>query len=257
MSAASKDTLKPTLCKKFKGIVWRIETDETNSHIALETRDPDSKAVNFSVLNYKTGESLLNEIRTENDGWWNMDRIQQNTLFLHGYLSENTPEHKGICAIDVWTGDIRWQNFQLALEDISEEGLIAYNPSLQPRKYQLISPFDGTTIQATISNYSALPREIIFPEIVTDTTLIPAYLPKNIVGPINYIKINGKECWSYHTESQGSFSQELLILQDGEVILSDILASGIQKLNPEAFFIQQNCLFCIRGNNKEIVTYLL
>lgn len=53
------------------------------------------------------------------------------------------------------------------------------------------------------------------------------------------------------------FIQKLVITENKEVILSNNFATGIQKLNPEAFFIHKSHLFCIRDNNYEIVSYSL
>ena len=186
-----------------------------------------------------------------------MDRIHQNRLFLHGYLSENTPEHNGICAIDVETGKTSWENFQLTLEDISDEGLVVYNPLLQPRKFSVISPTDGVHLRSGVSEYKSVERNITYPELVSDLALFPSYLPKNIAGPVSHLKYYNTDIWSYHTEDQGFFSQEILILKEEEIVLHDILTSGIQKLNPESFFIVQNHLFYLKGGYREIVTYLL
>jgi hypothetical protein len=256
MSGANKYTLKPTLSEKFEGIIWKIETDEVNQQIAIETRLPETKIVQFSVFNYRTGYRYLKEITTENNWWWNMDRIHQNKLFLHGYISENTPEHKGISAIEIESGEIKWQNFQLALEDISEEGLVVFNASLQPKKLQIASLESGQIIKSSASEYVPVSRTITFPDIISLTT-IPYFLPSNIVGPVHHITHSGKNLWSFHTNNKQLFSQHLVISENGIVLLSDILASDIQKLNPEAFFIQRNQLFYIRDRNREIVSYLL
>src|SRR5690606_11169518 len=129
---------------------------------AVESRDAGSRQTAFSVFNYQTGKVLLKEIRTESDWWWSLDRLHDDILFLHGYLSDNSPEHKGISAVDVYTGSIKWQNFQLTLENISDEGLIVYNPMLQPRKLQLASPQTGKIFHS-IDTFNPLPRELVFP----------------------------------------------------------------------------------------------
>jgi len=256
MSASDKYTLKPILTEKFAGIIWKIETDEARKQIAVESRDAGSRLVTFSVFDYQTGQVLLKELRTESDWWWSLDRLHDNMLFLHGYLTDNSPEHKGISAIDVHTGTVKWQNFQLALENISAEGLIVYNPMLQPRKLQLASPQTGE-IKNSIDIFEPLPRDLVFPDIISDKALLPNFLPENTAGPVSYLKYQDKEIWSFHTVNQQHYSQHLLISQNNTIILQDILAAGIQKLNPEAFFLQKNCLFYIRGNYQEIVSYLL
>ncbi|WP_423149630.1 DUF4905 domain-containing protein [Rubrolithibacter danxiaensis] len=246
-----------TLAEKFNGIIWKIETDASSSHIAIETRDAASKAVHFSAFNYATGKTLIREVTTEHGFWWSLDRIYNNTVFLHGYMSESSPEHKGIIALDIHTGAIKWQVFHLSLHDISEEGLIAYNPLLQLKKLQLLDFETGEYINSPDKHYLPVTRNIVFPDIVNGTSPLPAFIPENIAGPLFYTKISEKECWSFHMQEGGSFSQVLLISSGAEILQEDILASGIQKLNPEAFFIQPDYLFAVKGSNHEIVCYLL
>src|SRR5690606_3536624 len=148
MSSAAKYTLKPILTEKFGGIIWKVEMDDTVRQIAVESRDAGSRVVSFSVFNYQTGATLLQELRTESNWGWSLDRLFQDTLFLHGYISDTSPEHKGICAIDVHTGAVKWQNFPLTLENITAEGLTVYNPLLQPRRLQIVSPHTGSIINS-------------------------------------------------------------------------------------------------------------
>src|SRR5690606_24673232 len=211
MPVPAKYTLKPVLTEKFEGIIWKIETDAIQHQIAVETRDAGSRGVNVWVSNYRTGEVLLKEIRTESDWWWSLDRLQGGTLLLHGYLSDNSPEHKGISAIDVQTGEVKWQNFQLTLENIAEEGLIVYNPLLQPRKLQLASLQSGEIIKNHIDTYTPLSRDLTFPDIIPDKALHPRFMPENTTGPVSYLKYQEKEIWSFHTVDQQHYSQQLLV----------------------------------------------
>ena len=48
----------------------------------------------------------------------------------------------------------------------------------------------------------------------------------------------------------------LIVFQGHTILVDDILAYPIQKLQLETFFVQQNHLFCIRNSN-QIVSYNL
>jgi hypothetical protein len=253
----SNHQLKPSLSEKFSSIIWKIEIDEDQEILAIETRDKDSHSATFSSLNYATGECYFKEQSTENSWWWGLDRAHKGLIYLHGYKSEGSPEHTGIIAWDAITGDVRWQRFNYALHTISEQGLIVYNPAIQSAKPEIISPETGEAIRAASSENIAIDRQIFFPEVYTDISLLPDFIPENAVEPFLKMDYQGKTCWAFHVKTENKFRQQLVITENDEIILSDILAIGIQKLNPEAFFMQKSYLFCIRNNNYEITSYSL
>ncbi len=176
---------------------------------------------------------------------------------MHGYKNESSPEHSGIITWDAKTGETKWQRFNYALDTVSSRGLIVYNPSVQPLRPELISPETGETIQVLVTETAPLQRDIIFPEIYSKTLSLPDFIPPNAVEPFLHLKYDDKNCWAFHEKTEQGFTQKLIITQNDEIILTDNLAAGIQKLNPEAFFMQKSYLFCIRNNNYEITSYLL
>lgn len=251
----SNHPLKASLSEKFNSIIWKIEIDENQGILAVETRDKDSHSAAFSSLNYKTGECYFKEQSTENSWWWGLDRAHAGLIYLHGYKSEGSPEHTGIIAWDAKTGTLNWQRFNYALHTITDQGLIVYNPAIQSARPELISPETGETIQAAVSANAAADRHLVFPKVYSSP--LPDFIPGNAVEPVLYLEHEGKSCWSFHVKDETGFTQKLIIAVNEEIILSDNLAAGIQKLNPEAFFMQKSYLFCIRNNNYEIASYLL
>ena len=247
--------LKPSLREKFSSIIWKVELDEDQNLIAIETRDKNSHSAAFSSFDYSDGTCYFKEQTTENSWWWGLDRIHQGTVFLHGYKNEGSPEHSGIIAWDAKSGENKWHRFNYALDTISDQGVIVYNPLIQSSKPELLSPETGELLALMPGNRSYR-RHIEFPDPYRDLAL-PDFIPANAVEPFLHLNYNGKDCWAFHIKTAEGFTQRLIITDKKEIILSDNLAEGIQKLNPEAFFIQKRYLFCIRNNNYEIASYLL
>jgi len=256
MHSDDKYTLKPTLAEKFSGIVWKIEADHSRTVVAVETRDLANHKATYSAFDYKTGKCLFKE-ETVQEGWnWGLDRVYEGTVFLHSYATDQSPEHKGIIAIAP-DGKIKWQQFNKALYDISNEGLITYNTLIQPRMMELQSAETGLTIKSSVKDYQPVYADIVLPEISADYALLPGYKSLSLKGPLSYCSINNKDCYVFHIQEDAGFIQKLLILENGNIILEENLTGIIQKLNPEAFFIVQEHLFCIRADKHEIVSYLL
>lgn len=251
-----QDKLRPSLNAKFRAVIWKIEVDETEPVIALETRDKEGRTAAFSTFNYESGQCYFRDKSLEDSWLWSLDKVHQHSLYLHGYKTESSPEHRGIIALDVKTGEIKWQRFDYALRYISDQGLVVCNSLIELPEPQVISPETGQLINDILPG-TGIKQHISFPEIYNDLLSLPGFIPENAVGPLLHLKHKDKNCWSFHIKNSEGYIQKLIISRNNEIILSDNLASGIQKLNPEAFFIHKSSLFFIRGNNCEIVSYLL
>jgi hypothetical protein len=248
--------LKPALSEKFSAIIWKIEVDEAEAIIAIETRDRNSHSAAFSALNYKSGKCYFKEKSIENSWWWGLDKVHKGVVYLHGYKNESSPEHRGIIAWDALTGKTKWERFDYALDSVSDQGVLVYNPMIQPSKPELISAETGQTVKEKISANSVI-IPILFPKIYNDLLSLPDFIPEDVVKPIVHLAYKEVVCWSFHVKTNDGFAQNLIVTRNKEIILSDNLATGIQKLNPEAFFIHKSYLFYVRNNNYELVSYLL
>lgn len=244
------------MSETFSGIIWKVETDDAASIVAIESRDVSNRTTGFSAFDYVSGKTLFKEIAIE-DGWfWSLDRVHAGMIFLHSYLNENSPEHKGIIAINSH-GDIVWQQFHKTLHDVSEQGLIVYNPKINPKLFELVSPLSGETLGGRAAEYSTIFREISVPEIISNSPELNDLLPVNIFGPVLHYKMKDIDILAYHIKIENLYTQQISLYQGKTLVLQDNLATGIQKLNPEAFFIQHNYLFYIRSSKQEFVSYLV
>ncbi|MBC7915665.1 MAG: DUF4905 domain-containing protein [Pyrinomonadaceae bacterium] len=256
MPLPDKNKLIPSLSIAFKGIIWRVETDDKLPIVAIETRDISNRITYYSAFNFQTGACLFKEVTVQDSWFWSINRIHKGLIFLHSYVHEGSPEHKGIIAINL-SGTIEWQHFHKTLEDVAAQGLIIYNPKIQPKSFELASPEDGSTIHSNVKDYQYIERDIIIPDVVDDFVGISNFLPENSFGPIFFTHFNFKNIMVYHIKNENYFDQQLAVYQDGELLLEDNLALGIQKLNPEAFFIERSHLFYIRNDKHDFVSYLV
>lgn len=256
MSPANKDTLKPSLSEKFEGIIWKIETDDRHPLIVVESRDVSSHTAFFSAFNFKSHQCYFKNITVEDSWNWGIDRVSSQVIYLHGYQSPESPEHKGIIAINL-NGEVEWQNFTRTLYAVAEEGLIVYNPAVQPRFPELVSPQSGALLQSSVTHYNPVHRHIITPDYINIAHL-PADIDRTTIeGPVLYARFKQKDCYAFHVRGSLGYSQKLYIYHQGKMLHEEFLTVDIQKINPEAFFIEHEHLFCIKDNKRIIVSYLL
>jgi hypothetical protein len=243
--------LTPSFAYRFPAPVWKIRTDGPNGLLAIETRDSGTHTTAFSVMDFRLGKLLFSG-KSIPDSWnYTLDEIGGGHVLMTGFLRKNSPERKGIIALNAQTGAISWEAHHLALQSVNENGLAVYNPSLSPKRLSFLT-FYG---QAT--NRAGLPREqeIILPRPAGEPA--GSFLGDDgLAGQVLHASYNGFSIYAFHLRTETGFSQVLRIFSGEALIAEDFLDKGIQKLNPEAFFIVDGCLVSIRSGN-EIVTYLL
>ncbi|RYE28510.1 MAG: DUF4905 domain-containing protein, partial [Sphingobacteriales bacterium] len=211
------------------------------------------KQVCFSSLNFITGEMNFRERSYEES--WNLSLAFAGgeNLILNAFEHAQTPESKGILSIDAKDGSVIWEQYNISLNEVRSGGIQVYDARIQPRKYYWIDHIMGSVIPQPTNDIHA---DIIFPEI-DNTFIIPEFVEHDpLAGELSVLAYSGSVFLSFHEISNGQMKQRLVVYQGDKILLDDILISGIQKLQPEAFFIQQNHLFYVR-NKEEILAYLV
>jgi hypothetical protein len=248
-----KNILHPALAANFSGIIWKLKTDESGI-IAVETRDTSKKEVRFSAFSFITGETYFKEHIYEER--WNLSLAftTENNLVINSFEHAETPESKGIISVNLKDGSVLWQKFNISLNLPQHNGLQVYDSRMQPRKYYWIEHLTGRNMAAP----SIQPEDhgILFPEADKSFTIPHFIQHAPLAGDLSVLQYSDKVFLSFHELMDDHLRQRLLVYQGDKVLLDDILISGIQKLQPEAFFIQQNHLIFIR-NKGEIISYLL
>jgi hypothetical protein len=241
--------LKPYVQHQFKGQIWKMLIDPIKELLFVETRDVESRQVSFSGFDLNSGETTFTDL-IPNEKWLTgMEGCFDGVLFLHGYESAQSPVHKGITAIDGATGNILWNNYTYTIQHISASGPVAYNTQIQPPKLLVLNAQNGATLLGfDVSVDTDQDQNIQVPHLIeTLDTAFKAHIEGEVVGNIHYIEHNSFRIVSLHTLVKTDLSQILLIMQGEELVYEDLLLDEIQKLQPEAFIIQQNRLIYIKN----------
>ena len=252
---SNKNTLKHVLSETFTGLIWKIKINEETGVMGIESRNSDLKQVAFSILNFQSGK--INFKEKTYDEIWNLSLayIGKENLIINGYEHSDSPANKGIMSVRISDGGVNWQKFNVSLNHVREEGLEVYDSKIQPRKYFWIDHLSAETIVSPDQN-TPVRSSIILPE-VTDSFVVPEFIiHQKISGEFFFLSYKNIRFISFHEVIDNFMHQRLIVYQEDTILLDDILISGIQKLQPEAFFIQQNHLFYIR-NKKELISYLV
>jgi hypothetical protein len=251
-------TILPVISEQFDGAIWRMEIDEVTETIYVEVRNSEEKKVYFSALSMISGKLLFKDLTTSERWLTGIEAAYDGVLLLHFYQSESGPTHKGLLAIDAYTGKTLWSNYNYSFDHLSENGPVVHDPRIQPRKLFLADIKTGATTRIyEPSVYKELKSNVLLPELKTPDYFLPFFLPAHPYGNmIHYLEHNNYRIVSLHALKAGLLTQ-LLYVMDGETrIYEDLLNSQIQKIQPEAFILHKNHLIYIKDKSElKILTF--
>lgn len=241
--------IKPSVTYTFSGLIWKLELDSASDLLYVETRNQQEHLVSFSAFDLKNGQANFIEITSEEKWLAGMNGGRKGVLFLYGYKSVQSPEQKGIIAIDGLTGKQLWADYNLALEKFTAEGLLATDQRFQTKKMILLDEQTGAV--KDVAKNSIFPddlQEIAYP-------LMLRLLPENlrqllsvtITGEISCLNYNSYLIISLHSQNNKNLVQELYVIKEEKVVYHDLLNEHIQKLQPEAFVLIKNHLIYIKN----------
>lgn len=263
--------LKNAFHVRYKGVIWKIRPDESAEHLVTEVRSPENKIAFFSCIRTDSGKATFDHFQLQEPWFCGLEAAAHGTAFLHGYLSETLPEHRGIFAVDLAGGKLLWEDYNLVFDQAVQEGVVAWNYKAEPRRYQLIDPRSGRSIRYFRSRTEAMgdtnlpgTPEMHYPSRVTLDTPLRELLPENVLSEADLLEWKGYRILSCYVlrndkeeEKNRPLDHYLLVFDGGgNRIHQDLLAGGILQPAMDTFFVMNDRLYYIKSK-AEILAYLL
>jgi len=243
--------LKLLTDEQFTGDIWRMEIDELTDILFLETRDHTDKKVQFSAINLSTGSILFKDLTIPERWLTGIEAAYNSVLLLHFYQTESGPAHKGLMAIDAQTGSVIWTDYALSFDYLSENRPVVYDARLHPRKLFLLDIKTGATTRVYQPSVNReLKNSIIHPDLVDTDDLRQQLSYKHPFGnSVHYLEHNNFRIVSLHALKGGELIQLLNIFDEAGLVYEDIITTGIQKMQPEAFILFKGYLIYIKNRS--------
>jgi len=241
--------LKLLIDEQFTGDIWRMEIDELTDTLFLETRDHADKKVLFHAINLPNG-ALFKDLATPERWLTGIEAAYYGVLLLHFYQNETGPTHKGLMAIDGQTGTTLWSNYSSTFDYLSVNGPIVFDSRVHPRKLFLVDIHSGATTRAyEPSVHKEVNKSIKHPELLAADDMPQQLSYQHPFGnSAHYLEHNNFRIVSLHALKGGELIQLLRVFDEGAgLVYEDIINSGIQKMQPEAFITYKSCLIYIKN----------
>jgi hypothetical protein len=245
-------SIQPIISEQFDGTIWRMEIDEISETIFVETRDNEEKKVYFAAVSLLTGEVFFKDIHTSERWLTGIEAAYDGVLLLHNYQTEAGPVHRGLEAIDAFTGKTLWSNYTHAFDHLSVNGPIVYDTRIQPRKLFLADIKTGETTRIyEPSIYKELVNNIVSPELKTAESLPPQLTAVHPFGNMtHYLEYNNLRIVSLHALRGGQLTQSLYIMDGDNKVYEDLLSAEITKIQPESFIMHKDRLIYIKNRSE-------
>jgi hypothetical protein len=243
--------IQPHISEQFDGDIWRLEIDELSDTIFVEVRNSAEKQVSFSAINLVNGEVYFKNLTTPERWLTGIEAAFDGVLLLHNYQSETGPAHKGLVAIDAHSSKTLWSNYTLGFDHLTVDGPILYDAHFHPRQLFLADIKTGATKRIyEPSVYYALKNSVIVPEITGAEFAADLSFMHPFGERVHYLEYNNFRIVSLHALKAGTLTQSIFIMDGVNRIYEDLLNSGIQKLQPEAFIMHKNHLIYIKNKSE-------
>ncbi len=242
--------------------------------IVGECRNQEKKSASFFCLDEKSGKPLWQDLRLEEPWWIGIEAIVGTSLLLHTYTAPDMPEHRGIQAIDIETGNLRWRNDDATFWFGFGDRLFGYRDLFEGRVGYEIDLQTGAvtkTYEDSLQELHDLRRrlseeqsrpELTLPEILAageGETKIRSLVNRatrsnKILGNIEFVREDDVLAFNVHIRTRniaaGSpvFENHLIVyrLSSGKKLFSEVIGQNLKACVPDSFFVRRPRLFYIK-----------
>lgn len=264
--------LKPLWQYSVQKTLWRVVFSH-NGYIVCEERDTDNKSVSFSCIQSSTGKAVWRH-RSFNEQWWiGIEGITNDRLYLHGFKKPDMPEHLGIIAVDLLTGEELWRSMNASFLTDDNVFVYGFKDLFERRVYYKINRQSGTFIEqlefspAGIDPHPQLEKtDFLFPlpyhnndhSVAEALTLL--HIDREQVKAVEYVHCGLFLILTTYTKREAdSMMKNSLSIIDTRAekkVYSDVLNEATPYPVPDSFFVDGDTLYYVK-ERKTFVALLL
>jgi hypothetical protein len=283
MGLIKKNKLSPHWIFSQSGNLWRF-VFAGNDIIVGETRDIDQRLLYLFSLNILTGEVFLKDYMFEDGNYWiSIESGNPDTIFLNRYKQPDLPYHKNIVALDIKTGNKKWENEEYLYFHHTENEVYAYKQLFEDSEFVRLDISTGKCIEILDANKKnnvykirdddddILYKDVLYADELSSNNSngnIRHIIKKEVKntnegGHIEYIIYKNFLIFNYYEKvfdknKQLSLENRIRIFDilTEKRLYADILNQNSAYKVPDNFLVYKNVLLYLR-NKKEIVAIKL
>lgn len=248
----------------FSSKIWKLHFDSFAPYLLIELRDETQLQTSFAWLDIQQNKLIWDSITLPENWWLGVWQIQSGVALFYQYENPEIPEVKGIQALQLDNLQILWeQKSWKYLRVISETKIAVFDTlnkegeelianildgkiSKSAKKYQK-SPQNQSFFQKTIFPFSYYPENVYFSTI---NEFLKNRFSLDLKEKVDYLEHKKWIILSIYVTSANKMSNFLWVLDSsGNKVLDKCLASGIDEIAQDTFFIVEDSLYFIENQN--------
>jgi hypothetical protein len=273
LSLFSRPSLKPSWTFTPTDAIWRL-VPARSGELVGEARNQETKRTSFFALDGNTGVPLWQNLVLNEQWWIGIEDISDGVLLLHEFASPDMPQHRGIIAIDLRTGNQLWSNGELTFWFAHNRSVYAHKMLFEKRVASELDVHTGQTVRefgedlepSLFEKREEAIREnqdgLQFPEIGEFDRIDPRIagmmrkeLPATEVrGSVEYAHMDKFLLMNYHilvregNEERPLLDNQLKIIDaaNGKVIYYDTIVHNSRAPVPDSFFVRNGTVHYIK-----------
>ncbi|MDP4198171.1 MAG: DUF4905 domain-containing protein [Bacteroidota bacterium] len=222
-----------------------------------EERNIESKTGSLFAIEVLTGRVLWRGITLGEAWWFNSDRVTNDTLFVQTFRKPDLPEPKGIIAIDLHTGNIRWHQPDFSILGTTLNRVLVMRQGFTHREYCALDAMTGEIVQDFGVEQPIFPEgdelpDTFFADPIQEIpiALRSAIKVEDIRGPIDVLRHGFYEIYGLHRIGDHPDTKllmnELIIFKKGRLVFRETIQAETPLPLPENFFVSHNILLYVK-----------
>lgn len=252
--------------------IWRILISDSDKLI-LETRDINTKEVFYHCYELESGRVIFADLQLEEKFWLGIEAVYKDIIFFHKFPKPDLPGHKQIIAFDIASQKILWINNDLSFLFVNDNKVYGFQQGFEERYFFSLDYLNGELIKEFGGDYRTI-NELrnkaedekdwsgyIYPKAFhneeNDLRINEAIKAKTknlaIEGEVEYNFRGNLLFFNFHSKVfEGSYVNKFIALNldDGKILLNEVLNANAPSLFTDSFFVYKNFLFLLREKNE-------
>ena len=128
-------------------IIWKLLISP-DGILAGEERDTETKTATLFALYVPSGKMIWRDAAIDEAWWFNSERATSDNIFIQKFRKPDMPEPKGIIALDIHSGQVRWEQPDVSM--LFEHGgkVFAQREAIGRKEFFAIDSISGEVLEA-------------------------------------------------------------------------------------------------------------
>ena len=243
----------------FESNIWQVHAHPTLAILLVETRNADTRTVQFSAVDIIKNEVLWNTLNLGDDWWRSFETMTNTYLVLHGFEDAHNPVSSGVYVFDMFTGEKVYANDNSVFIKLEGDLLIEKLTIENDEVYSQVNLLTGqkstisvpSIISATGENRILIPSYIEAEESSFNKieVFINRYHSNEKVLSIEYLETQAHIAVAWIQQEENQLNHYIMLVDSlGNLVFKELIAENMKGKSPGAFLVAHHTIAFVKDS---------